>query len=128
MKIENKYPATSTDWWKNRRRKYNVGLIISGITAFILYAILGSLLIAPYDHEFEITLFTIGFQGVGYLILMGVANLLYNLGPWADINYNKNNDPKFRQKLFNLGFWFSVCLPFAVPLLIVITYLIEYKK
>jgi hypothetical protein len=128
MANENEYSESRTDWWKNRRRKYNVGLVISGITAFILNVIIGSLLIAPYDYEFEITLFTIGFQGTGYLIMMGVANQLYNLGPWADINYNKNNDLKFRQNLFNLGFWFSVSLPFAIPLVLVLTYLISYKK
>jgi len=52
------------NWWYERRLHYNVGLILSGISAFILYVILGKSLIMPYDDEFEITLFTIVFQGV----------------------------------------------------------------
>ncbi|MFM2225242.1 MAG: hypothetical protein RJA07_1444 [Bacteroidota bacterium] len=118
----------SKDWWTNRRRKYNIGLVIAGITAFICYAILGSYLIAPYDNEFEITLFTIFFQGVGYLIMMAIANLFYNLGYWADKNFNKDNSEKFRQRVFSLGFCFSCGLPFLIPMLTIVIYLVEYKK
>lgn len=119
---------TSKDWWANRRKKYNKGLVLAGITAFICYAILGSYLIAPYDNEFEITLFTIFFQGVGYLIMMAIANLFYNLGYWADKNFNKDNSEKFRQRLFSFGFWLSCGLPFLIPVLTIVIYLVEYKK
>ena len=94
------------DWWGKRRLKYNLGLIIAGLTAFILYTILGEFLIAPYDTTFQVTLFTIFFQGVGYLFMMLIANLLYYLGPYVDKQYNKNNSNTFRQRLFNFGFWF----------------------
>jgi hypothetical protein len=117
---------TSKQWWAQKRIKYNVGLIIAGITAFFAYAILGGLLIAPYVNDFEITLFTIFFQGVGYLIMMLVANIFYNLGHYVDKHYNKTNSSAFRQRLFNLGFWFSVSLPFLIPLLIVIEYFFRF--
>jgi hypothetical protein len=135
MTFENNYSESTFDaelskakWWKSKRRKYNIGLVTAGIIAFIIYAILASFLIEPYDKDFEISLFTIGLQGFGYLIMIGAANLFYNLGPWADNNYNKDNDPKFRQKLFNLGFWFSFSLPFVIPVLVIITYWVHYKK
>ena len=125
-------PATKNQtinkWWKQRRWQYNKGLLLAGITAFLLYAILGGILIEPYDHEFEVTLFTTGFQGVGYLIMMGVANLFYFLGPALDKVLNKNNTEKFRFNLFNLGYWFSVALPFLIPLIIVIQYFVIYRK
>lgn len=104
--------ADRKHWWQKKRRKYNIGLIISGLTAFILYAVLGEILIAPYDEEFEITLFTIFFQGMGYIFMMLIANLFYNLGALVDNHYNKENSVTFRTRLFNLGFWFSVGLPF----------------
>ena len=117
-------PALSrSTFWKSSRRKYNIGLIIAGITAFILYAILASILIEPYEKDFEITLFTIGFQGFGYLVMMGFANLFYFLGPFTDKYFNKSDSPDFRKRLYNLGFGFSVCLPFSVPLLVVIFYM-----
>ena len=118
---------TTREWWSKKRVKYNVGLIIAGFTAFIAYAILGGILIAPYDNDFEVTLFTILFQGIGYLFMMLVANLFYNLGPYVDTNYNKYNSEEFRKRLFNFGFWFSMTLPFLIPVLIVVEYFIRFE-
>ena len=121
--LDKKNQQTSREWWASRRLKYNKGLVIAGITAFFLYAILGSTLIMPYDSEFEITLFTIVFQGIGYLFMMFIANLFYNLGHIVGNMFNKNNDERFRQRLFNLGYWFSFGLPFLIPIIIVIMYI-----
>ncbi|MDO3641601.1 hypothetical protein [Mucilaginibacter sp. L3T2-6] len=52
-------------WWWSKRLKYNIGLIISGFVAFMLYCLLGEAIIAPKE-EFEVTLFTIFFQGRAY--------------------------------------------------------------
>ena len=114
------------DWWRERRTEYNVGLAVSGMLAFILYVISGVRLIMPYDDEFEITLFTIVFQAVGYLFMIGVANLFYFLGVLYDLTYNKDNTSQFRKKLFKLGFWISVSIPFLAPLIIVISYFLNY--
>ena len=120
--------TTSKDWWESRRQKYNILLVVAGVTAFILYAILGSLLIAPYDDEFEITLFTIFFQGVGYLIMMGIANFCYSLGQKMENQINKQQSDSLRQRLFNLGCLFSFCLPFLIPVLVIVSYFVQYKK
>lgn len=129
MKIK---PTTNLDasakWWADRRLKYNKGLIAAGVSAFLLYAILGSMLIAPHVNDFEITLFTIFFQGIGYLIMMGIANIFYGLGPLLDELYNISNDERFRQRLFNFGYWFSFALPFSIPVFIVITYFLNYAN
>jgi hypothetical protein len=119
------HQLTSRQWWASRRSKYNKGLVIAGITAFFTYAILGSILFAD-DMEFEITIFTTAFQGIGYLIMMGIANLLYNFGSPADSLFNKTNDEKFRQRLFNLGYWFSFGLPFLIPVLLIVMYFVKY--
>ena len=114
------------DWWRERRTEYNVGLAVSGMLAFILYVISGVRLIMPYDDEFEITLFTIVFQAVGYLFMIGVANLFYFFGVLYDLTYNRDNTSQFRKKLFKLGFWISVSIPFLAPLIIVISYFLNY--
>ncbi len=115
-------------WWESRRRKYNKALVLAGITAFILYAILGEFLLMPYVHNYEITLFTIFFQGVGYLIMMGIANVFYGLGSFVDKHFNKGNSEQFRTRLYNFGFWFSVALPFLIPTLVVVEYFVLYRK
>ncbi|WP_454803503.1 hypothetical protein [Mucilaginibacter phyllosphaerae] len=115
------------NWWRKRRLQYNNFLATAGIVAFFCYAILGSLLIAPYVNDFEITLFTIMFQGIGYLIMMGVANIFYNLGYWIDKKYNNKNSETFRSNLYKLGCWFSCSLPFLIPIIIIIEYFVMYS-
>lgn len=114
------------DWWIERRLNYNIGLIISGFIAFILYVFVGVNFIMPYDDEFDITLFTIAFQGIGYLIMIVFANLFYSLDVTEDLNHNKENTDDFRKNLFNLGFWFSVSLPFLAPLWLLISYFLNF--
>jgi hypothetical protein len=112
---------SSKAWWASQRHKYNKGLVIAGISAFILYVGLGSVLTASYD-DFEITAVTIFVQGIGYLFMMAVANLFYNSGHTVEQVFNKTNDIKFRKRLFNLGYWFSCALPFLVILTIIAGY------
>ncbi len=122
------YDTSSKKWWESRRINYNLGLAISGVLAFIAYAVLAESLMAPYIVEYEITLFTIGFQGIGYLFMMGVANLFYFFGNFFDEKYNKNDSEIFRRRLYNSGFWFSCLLPFLIPIFVIIQYLIIYRK
>ncbi|WP_435526034.1 hypothetical protein [Chryseobacterium indoltheticum] len=95
------------DWWSDKRYLYNMGLILSGIITFILYVIVGANFIMPYDEEFEITLFTIVFQGIGYLIMIVFANLFYSLGVTEDLNHNKENTDDFRKIYSILAFGFQ---------------------
>ena len=110
-------------WWAERRARYNKGLLVAGIVAFVCYVIVGSLLIAPHDKDFEITIFTTIFQGAGYLFMMLIANLFYGLGYWADKTFNGKNKEVYRRRLFKLGLTFSCGLPFLVPISLIIQYL-----
>lgn len=114
------------NWWENKRKYYNIGFVFAGIIVFILYVFFGTILIMPYDPEFEISLFTIIFQGIGYLFMILFANLFYSLGNVVDKELNKENDEKFRKKLFYSGFIFSVSLAFLIPIMIVVSYFIEF--
>jgi hypothetical protein len=113
------------EWWEKRRWRYNKGLIIAGMLAFLLYYIVGEILIAPHE-EFEVTLFTIAFQGIAYLIMMGIANGFYVLGYVIDRLFNKKCDEIFQNRLYSLGYWFSFCLPFTIPLLVTYIFLNKY--
>ena len=116
----------SRKWWLSNRYKYNRGLIIAGFVAFILYCVLGPIIIAPHE-EFEETIFEMAFQGVAYLIMMGIANLIYSLGWLIDVSFNKNDNQLFRVRLFALGYWFSMVLPILLILSVMARFLIWGK-
>jgi len=111
----------SYDWWQKKRLKYNLGLIFAGILSFIIYAILLETLF-PSAPEIEITLFTIPFQVLSFLIMIGLANLFYSLGSISEKIFRPKNSDKFRIVVFNFGFWFSIILPFTIPISLIIKY------
>ncbi len=121
------HPQTAKVWWRLQRKKYNLGLLIAGITAFLCYTVIATYFIAPYKRDFEINGLITFLQGIAYLIMMGVANVFYTLGYLLDQLLNKDNHQQFRVDLFNVGFWFSCALPFLIPLLVFTTYLIHYR-
>ncbi len=112
-------PALSSfAWWNARRLQYNIALVISGVLAFIAYATVASFVVPPED--FEITIFTILFQGVGYLVLIGIANICYCLGPVSEKIAKPRDLLHYRQTCYRVGFWFSVLLPFSIPGLMIV--------
>lgn len=108
-------------WWSDKRGQYNLGLILSGLLAFILYAIVVEFIV-PSDIDIEITIFTMLFQGIGYLVMMVIANLFFNLGALSERIIKPKNIDLYRNRAFILGFWFSCGLPFLLPLYLVILY------
>jgi len=116
MKQAEIYPS---NWWAARRLQYNFGLVVAGILAFIAYVVVGSTLLPP-DALFEITIFTTLFQGIGYLFMIGCANLFYFIGPISESIVSPANPERYRRICFQLGFWFSVILPFFIPALLAV--------
>ena len=110
---------SSAAWWSSRRLRYNVGLVVAGIGAFITYCIVLAIF-SDAIPDAEVTIFTTAFQGVGYLVCMAVANVCYQLGPLSERWLHPQNPAAFRRITFALGFWFSVALPFSIPTLLTI--------
>ncbi|HVW97663.1 MAG TPA: hypothetical protein VHA56_16940 [Mucilaginibacter sp.] len=102
--------VSAEEWWRFNRLKYNKGLIIAGFIAFLLYCALGEIIIARHE-EFEETIFEMIFQGGLYFIMILIANIFYSLGCVIDKLFNTKNSHPFRERLFALGYWFSVSLP-----------------
>lgn len=111
--------ASARTWWEARRWRYNKGLVIAGLLAFVCYAIVGFSLLTG-DQEFEITGLTTLVQGIGYLFMMVVANVCYFLGPLSERGVDSKDLEQHRQRYYRLGFWFSVLLPFSIPLLLLL--------
>jgi len=112
--------ASGFSWWESRRLRYNSALIIAGVGAFVLYAALAWSFPQRLPCA-EITAFTIAFQALGYLIAMCVANVLYFSGVIAERLFRPRDLIAFRERTFRTGLWFSVALPFLVPLALVVS-------
>jgi hypothetical protein len=101
-------------WWASRRRRYNAGLLVAGAVSFISYVAIAWTW-NDYLPCVEITAFTVVFQVIGFLFAMLVANVFYQLGPFAERIVEPKSPERFRRRIFTLGFWFSVSLLFIVP-------------
>jgi len=106
-------------WWGRRRLRCNIGLIVAGGLAFACYvAIVDRRIGNGSMPDAEITLFTTAFQGIGYLFMMGIANLCYFAGPLSEGVVKPKNVLRYRRVMFWTGFCFSVLLPFSIPALV----------
>jgi hypothetical protein len=109
-------PAETWRWWEGRRLRYNIGLAVAGAAAWTLFALqavgFGA---SAFGEPFPITLsMTLG-QGLIWLVIMGVANVLYLLGPISEPLLRPTDVGAYRRRMFGLGFWGSVALPFLFP-------------
>jgi hypothetical protein len=104
-------------WWEARRLYYNIGLASAGILAFFCYVVVCHTLLPRVldPSEIEITPFTTLFQGIIYLIMMGVANVLYFLGPLSERVFHPSDVNRYRCVCYRVGFWLSALLPFGIP-------------
>ena len=103
-------------WWRAGLLRYNKGLLVSGLTAFVLYCALVAFF-SKSIPELEITVFTMALQAFGYLLFMGAANICYLMGPCFETFVPRNKTSDYRMFAYELGYWFSVALPFFVPAL-----------
>jgi len=101
-------------WWAARRKQYNIGLVIAGMLAFAGYVSV----VMIFEHRIpnaDITAFTTLFQGLCYLIMIGVANICYFVGPISEKILKPKNVSQYRAVTFSLGYWLSMSLPFIIP-------------
>lgn len=117
---------SSLVWWEKRRLLYNVGLIFAGVLAFICYVVVCCTLLPRVldPSEIKVNSVTTFGQGIGYLFVMGVANICYLLGPLSEWLFRPRDVMRYRHNCYLLGFWFSVLTPFCIPSLLAILVLV----
>lgn len=124
--VMDKGSESTQAWWEKRRLRYNIALIVAGVVAFAVYVwVVDRGVSRGTMAGAEITLFTIAFQAIGYLVMMAIANLCYRLGAYSEAVIRPTNVEGYRQITYWMGFWFSVLLPFTVPALVAWSYLIH---
>jgi hypothetical protein len=107
-------------WWEARRLRYNAALVLAGLLAEALYiaaTVVFADRIDPAADEFEVTAFTIFFQGLAYGFAMLLANLCYFLGPLSETLLPVRVRPGYRECAYKAGLVFSVALSMPPPLL-----------
>ncbi|MCB8933557.1 MAG: hypothetical protein H6534_08955 [Chthonomonadaceae bacterium] len=62
--------------------------------------------------------FGVLIQAVGYAVAMGVANVLYCLGPRSERYVRPERRATYRVWAFNAFFWASLALPLLPPVLL----------
>jgi hypothetical protein len=111
--------VSAKEWWGRRRLRYNIGLIIAGMLAFAVQVrvvswgrSIGAL---EGTADPDALLVAVILDGIGYISIMGLANVCYFLGRWSEGIIRPSNYDRYRKITFRLGFWFSVLLPFSIP-------------
>jgi small-conductance mechanosensitive channel len=56
---------SSWQWWERRRLQYNIGLLLAGILAFVLYLIIYFSFSSRLPQEIDVTIFTILLSSSG---------------------------------------------------------------
>jgi len=110
------------EWWRSHRIPYNIGFIGSTLVAMCTQVIVS--FVCPAEDA-EITLVTIIF-GIptfllGYGIIIICANLCYTLGLRVEQISRPTNPARYRRWAFASGLFFSIALPFGLPLVTVLT-------
>jgi hypothetical protein len=104
-------------WWQARRLRYNIALGISGWAAYganaLLYAAFGKTFWKDWQSGIAITL----LLGTLFLIVMGLANVSFLLGPWTEKVAKPEDVAQFRRNAWAMGFYGSMAVPFLFPLL-----------
>lgn len=105
-------------WWQARRLRYNLALAAAGLTAYLAALALLWAFGGLNWRDWRMTLSTTLLLGTGFLVLMGVANICYLIGPALEAWMRPPDPARYRKSAYALGFWGSVALPFAFPLVI----------
>lgn len=110
------FSGDAWDWWQARRLRYNLTLAAGG---WISYA-LGIGLNYAFDHpvwkDWRGGLSMTIFLGTVFLVVMGIANVFYLLGPAVEGWARPAEIDRYRRNAYAMGLWGSLLVPAIFPL------------
>ena len=111
-------PRDAWHWWEGRRLRYNIGLAIAGWLAYFTAISVAIAMGDPVPDNPRQVVSTTLLLGTGYLIAMIAANIAYLAGPIIETIVRPRDPGRFRARAWTLGFWGSMALPFAFPMVL----------
>lgn len=100
------------EWWEARRGRFNRGLAMAGVVSGVVYYLLLYFQMKWYGFAgFRFNWVSFGFQFIAYLVYMGVANLVYNLGLILEHVRQPAEPVAFRQRLFGWLYGLALAAP-----------------
>lgn len=110
------FSGDAWNWWQSRRLRYNLILATAGWVAYgaglgVALAF-GKPLWKSWQGGVAMTL----FLGTFFLVAMGVANVLFLLGPAVEGWVKPADMPRYRRTAYAMGLIGSAALPFVFPL------------
>jgi hypothetical protein len=107
--------AETIEWWEARRSTLNRSLLASGALVLLVYYALMRWRVAAFTGEaFRVQPRQVLFLVVIYLIYMGIANLLYNIGVFVERAQKPAEPSAYRHRTFQLIFWVAIVAPYVV--------------
>lgn len=98
-------------WWSSRRPLFNRILLSAGPISFLTLLVVGWIFESRLPC-LEITLPSIIFGGILFAFFLGMANVLYSLGPITESLIAPVNSSWFRTSAFAVGTFLCVVLLF----------------
>ena len=103
-------------WWQARRLRYNLTLAAGGWVAYGLAVGLNYAFGHPVWKDWRGGLGMTLFLGTVFLVVMGVANVCYLLGPAVEAWIKPADVGRYRRNAFAMGLWGSLLAPATFPL------------
>ncbi len=103
-------------WWQARRLRYNIALGAAGWIAYGLFVTEFYAFGRPVWKDWQGAASMTLFLGAAFLVLMGIANVCFLLGPWTEKVARPVNVQDFRTTAWRMGFFGSIAVPFLFPL------------
>lgn len=103
-------------WWQARRLRYNLILAAGGWIAYGLAVGLNYAFDHPVWKDWRGGLGMTLFLGTVFLVVMGIANVCYLLGPAVEAWVKPDDVSRYRRTAYAMGLWGSFAVPFVFPL------------
>jgi len=110
------FPPDAWAWWQARRLTYNLTLAAGGWIAYGLGIGLNYAFGHPVWLNWQGGLGMTIFLGTVYLLVMGVANVCFLLGPALEGGVRPADVDRYRRTAWAMGRWGSLIVPFTFPL------------
>jgi hypothetical protein len=110
------FSGDAWDWWQARRLRYNLTLAAAGWLAYGSALGLGLAFHKPMWKSWQGGVGMTLFLGTGFLVLMGVANVCFLLGPAVEGWVRPADVERYRRTAWAMGLMGSAALPFVFPL------------